>query len=203
VKNDNSALATNSHNLTGDICRDLRAVGAVGYRDRDLKGGEKYDQKSGGSCCAGYGRCDFRGWLRQQKPDKHKCRRCRHGQRANNSVVNVTKAKGGKQRRVHLDAETITMLSDYVSAQQLPDDRPVFALKQRQVRNIVKRYGSVIGKDVHPHTFRHSYAIHCVRNGWDTRRLQQVLGHSSLNVTAVYLQFNDQDIKELYHKTPF
>ena len=67
----------------------------------------------------------------------------------------------------------------------------------------VKRYGSVIGKDVHPHTFRHSYAIHCVRNGWDIRRLQQVLGHSSLNVTAVYLQFNDQDVKELYDKTPF
>jgi site-specific recombinase XerD len=50
---------------------------------------------------------------------------------------------------------------------------------------------------------RHSFAIHCVRNGWDIRRLQQVLGHSSLNVTAVYLQFNDRDIKELYDKTPF
>jgi hypothetical protein len=46
----------------------------------------------------------------------------------------------------NLDAATINMLSDYVSAQQLPDDRPVFALKQRQVRNIAKRYGSVIGK---------------------------------------------------------
>jgi len=120
-----------------------------------------------------------------------------------NSVVNITKAKGGKQRRVHLDAETITMLSEYISAHQLPDDRPVFALKQRQVRNIVKRYGDIIGKDVHPHTFRHSYAIHCVRYGWDIRRLQQVLGHSSLNTTAVYLRFNDRDIKELYDKTPF
>jgi integrase/recombinase XerD len=120
-----------------------------------------------------------------------------------NSVVNITKAKGGKQRRVHLDAKTVKMLSEYVSAQQLSDDRPIFALKQRQVRNIVKRYGSIIGKNVHPHTFRHSFAIHCVRNGWDIRRLQQVLGHSSLNVTAVYLQFNDQDIKELYDKTPF
>ena len=120
-----------------------------------------------------------------------------------NLVINVTKAKGGKQRRGHLDAETITMLFDYVSAQQLPEDQPIFTLKQRQVRNIVKRYGSNIGKDIHPHTFRHSYAIHCVRNGWDIRRLQQVLGHSSLNVTAVYLQFNDRDIKELYEKTPF
>ena len=120
-----------------------------------------------------------------------------------NNVINVTKAKGGKQRMVHLDAETIKMLAEYVSAQQLPDDRPIFTLKQRQVRNIVKRYGSVIGKDAHPHTFRHSYAIHCVRNGWDIRRLQQVLGHSSLNTTAVYLKFNDRDIKELYDRTPF
>jgi site-specific recombinase XerD len=37
-----------------------------------------------------------------------------------NSVINVIKAKGGKQRRVHLDAETITMLSNYISEQQLP-----------------------------------------------------------------------------------
>ncbi len=36
-----------------------------------------------------------------------------------NSVVNVMKAKGRKQRRAHLDVETIKMLSEYVSAQQL------------------------------------------------------------------------------------
>ena len=121
----------------------------------------------------------------------------------NNDVVNIVKAKGGKQRRVHLDAETIKMLSEYVSAQELPNDRPIFGLKQRQVRNLIKRYGATVGKDVHPHTFRHSFAIYCVRNGWDIRRLQQILGHSSLNTTAVYLQFNDRDIKELYEKTPF
>jgi site-specific recombinase XerD len=119
------------------------------------------------------------------------------------SVVNITKAKGGKQRRVHLDGETVEMLSKYVLAQKLPDDRPIFALKQRQVRNVVNRYGATVGKDVHPHTFRHSFAIHCVRNGWDIRRLQQVLGHSSMNTTAVYLRFNDRDVKELYDKTPF
>jgi site-specific recombinase XerD len=39
---------------------------------------------------------------------------------AQNSVVNIVKAKGDKQRRVHLDAETVKMLSDYVLAQQLP-----------------------------------------------------------------------------------
>ena len=84
-----------------------------------------------------------------------------------NNVINVTKAKGGKQRRVHLDAETIKMFSEYVSAQQLPDDRPIFALKQRQVRNIAKRYGSVIGKDVHPTpSDTHMRSTACERVGY-------------------------------------
>jgi site-specific recombinase XerC len=30
-----------------------------------------------------------------------------------------------------------------------------------------------------------------------------VLGHSSLNTTAIYLRFNDRDIKELYDRTQF
>jgi integrase len=57
-----------------------------------------------------------------------------------NGVVNITNSKGGKQRKVHLDEETLEMLSEYISAQQLPDDRPIFALKQRQVRNRLPLY---------------------------------------------------------------
>ncbi|MFZ0925669.1 MAG: tyrosine-type recombinase/integrase [Halobacteriota archaeon] len=67
----------------------------------------------------------------------------------------------------------------------------------------MKRYGAMIGRDIHPHTFRHSFAIHCVRNSWDIRRLQQVLDHSSMATTAVYLQFNDRDIRDLYVRMIF
>ncbi|MGA7077018.1 MAG: tyrosine-type recombinase/integrase [Halobacteriota archaeon] len=121
-----------------------------------------------------------------------------------NQIINVTKAKGGKQRRVPLDAETIGMLSDYVSASNIREDQPIFGIKQRWAREIVRRYGARVGRrGLHPHTFRHSFAIHCVRNGWDIRRLQVVLGHNSMATTAVYLQFNDRDIRELYDRTSF
>jgi site-specific recombinase XerD len=121
-----------------------------------------------------------------------------------NNIVNVTKAKGGKQRRVPLDSDTMRMLSDYVSRSKIQEDRPIFGIRQRWAREIVRRYGARIGRrGLHPHTFRHSFAIHCVRNGWDIRRLQQVLGHSSMATTAVYLQFNDRDIRELYDRTVF
>jgi len=68
---------------------------------------------------------------------------------------------------------------------------------------IVKKYGKMIGVDIHPHTFRHSFAIHLVRSGLDLRRVQQLLGHSNLNTTQVYLQFKDEDLREGYNKIEF
>ncbi len=120
-----------------------------------------------------------------------------------NQVVNITKAKRGKQRRVLLDENTLKMLSDYISERDTHDNQPVFALQHRQIENIVKKYGRMIGVDIHPHTLRHSFAIHLVRSGMDIRRLQLLLGHSSLNMTQIYLQFKDDDIREIYQKIDF
>jgi len=120
-----------------------------------------------------------------------------------NQVVNITKGKRGKQRRVFLDKETLKMLSRYVSTQNIGEEQPIFSLTRRHVGRIVKRYGNAIGVQVHPHTLRHSFAIHLVRSGMDLRRLQMLLGHSSLSMTQIYLQFKDEDIREVYQKINF
>ena len=120
-----------------------------------------------------------------------------------NQVINITKAKRGKQRRVLLNESTLKMLSDYVLAQKIQEDRPIFGLTRRHIGRIVKKYGNAIGARVHPHTLRHSFAIHLVRSGMDLRRLQLLLGHSSLNMTQIYLQFKDDDIREVYQKISF
>jgi site-specific recombinase XerD len=56
---------------------------------------------------------------------------------------------------------------------------------------------------VHPHTPRHSFAINLVRHNTDIRRVQMLLSHSSLNVTSVYLQFKESDLKAVYDAVPF
>jgi len=117
--------------------------------------------------------------------------------------VNIRKAKGRPQLRVLLDQETLRMLSDYVLALNTPEDPPVFPISRAQVFNLVKRYGDTGGLKIHPHTLRHSFAIHLVRSGMELRRLQLLLGHSSLSITQVYLQFKDDDFREAYERASF
>ena len=120
-----------------------------------------------------------------------------------NNVVNIRKAKGGKQRRVLIGDETLKMLSDYIVEENIPEDRPIFPIQREWVYKLVNRYGNIIGVKIHPHTLRHSFAIHLVRSGMDLRRLQLLLGHSSLSITQVYLQFKDDDLREAYDKISF
>jgi len=121
----------------------------------------------------------------------------------NNHVINITRAKGGKQRRIPLDSQTLLLLSSYISAQSIHENRPIFDITRQHANRIVKKYGKIAGLNVHPHTLRHSFAIHLVRSGVDLRRIQLLLGHSDLNITQVYLQFKDTDIKEAYDRVEF
>jgi len=120
-----------------------------------------------------------------------------------NQVINVINGKGNKSRRTYVDSETMDMLCRYILSANIPEDCTIFGIKTNQIRNIVKYYGKLAGVDIHPHTLRHSFAIHLVRRGLDLRRVQQLLGHSNLNTTQVYLQFNDQDLREGYNKIQF
>ncbi|WP_435128409.1 tyrosine-type recombinase/integrase [Halobaculum sp. D14] len=53
---------------------------------------------------------------------------------------------------------------------------------------------------VTPHALRHGHAINALKSDIDVRRVQQHLGHSSLDITMEYLQFIDEDVKEAYER---
>ena len=120
-----------------------------------------------------------------------------------NGVVNIRKTKGGRQRRVPLDEDTLKMLSEYISASKYPRGPACFSYSTSTGIQGVKRYAAMIGVKIHPHTLRHSFAIHLVRSGMHLRRLQLLLGHSSLSITQVYLQFRDDDLREAYERVSF
>lgn len=102
-------------------------------------------------------------------------------------VINVIVAKGGKQRRVLVDGDTVDRLLAYSTEHAITSDHRIFPLSTRHVYRIVHRYSPLFNKPIHPHTLRRSYAISLVRNGMDIRRVQLLLGHANLNTTQVYL----------------
>ncbi|MFZ0011696.1 MAG: tyrosine-type recombinase/integrase [Halobacteriota archaeon] len=113
-------------------------------------------------------------------------------------MVRILKAKGNKQRRLPLDdPETLAQPQAYIEANAIPAEAPLFPITQQWVLRLLNTYSRLIGKKIHPH-LPARFAINSVWQGVDLRRLQQVLGHININTTAVYLQFNDQDLQDVY-----
>lgn len=75
-------------------------------------------------------------------------------------------------------------------------------LTTRSVQRIVKYYAKKAGiiKDVHPHTFRHSFATDLLSNGADIRSVQAMLGHSSITTTQIYTHVTNKQLREIHKK---
>ena len=120
---------------------------------------------------------------------------------------------GSKQRNIPLGSLSLKALKEYIeeSRPYLIRDENVKALfvninGKRLTRQgfwkIVKYYKEQahITKDITPHVLRHSFATHLLQNGADLKAIQMMLGHSDISSTQVYMQFQDEGIKNVYRK---
>ncbi len=69
---------------------------------------------------------------------------------------------------------------------------------QRMIESRAKEAG--IPKKIHPHQLRHSFATDLLINGADLRSVQELLGHSNISTTQIYIHLTNKELREI-HKT--
>ena len=113
--------------------------------------------------------------------------------------LTIRNGKGAKLRTLPYSEELRQTLTPYFQNHKptpsvyLFENKEVMgqAITVRGVQYIVKEVlkRSRLKKEVHPHTFRHSFAVHYLNNGGSILRLKELLGHSEISTTLHYLKF--------------
>ncbi|NHW34109.1 site-specific tyrosine recombinase XerD [Paenibacillus aceris] len=121
--------------------------------------------------------------------------------------------KGDKERNIPLSSIAIRCLTAYIHKdrkkllKKSADEEALFIghLGTRMTRQgfwkILKRYAGEmnIASEITPHALRHSFAAHLIENGADLRSVQEMLGHSDISSTQMYVQVTKLKMKDVYN----
>ena len=130
------------------------------------------------------------------------------------SILKVT-GKGNKERFVPLGKIALIEIKKYLNNRDKLKINSKFSdilflnrygrqLTRSMIFKIINdsSKNAEIDKKISPHTLRHSYATHLLKNGADLRTIQLILGHESITTTEIYTHldtFHLEDVLKKYH----
>lgn len=118
--------------------------------------------------------------------------------------LHVRHGKGDKQRLVYLGGSSKKALWRYLMTRKNPkpndalfENRAGKPFDRSSLARMMKRIGKEAGvKKANPHVYRHTFAINALRNGMSLKTLMEILGHTSSEVTSLYLKLSEIDLEQ-------
>lgn len=106
--------------------------------------------------------------------------------------------KGGKERYVQIgEPEVLRLIRQYYTENKSMIQKSGYFFVNRRgaryteqsIRGMIQKYAEQAGIERHitPHMFRHSFATYLIEEGVDISCVQQILGHSSIRTTQIYI----------------
>ena len=120
--------------------------------------------------------------------------------------LHVRDSKRGRDRRVPLPACTLKILREHWRREKLSGPlffpSPVIPGRPASPDSVRKAIGRAakdagITRQVSPHTLRHCYATHLLERGADIQQIQRLLGHKSIETTAIYTHLTDSSVERV------
>jgi len=114
-------------------------------------------------------------------------------------TVRQLKKRGEKEvkREVLIPPQLEEQLREYVIKEVKGEETRLFEFSRQRAWQLVKRLtGEVIGRELHPHAFRHTFALQLLKTTKDLEKVRRILGHSNYDTLKVYLDYTIEDMKE-------
>ena len=112
--------------------------------------------------------------------------------------LRIVKGKGKKDRYTILSKKVLDELRSYYIKYKpktylFNGRKKGLKISEGAIRHALEnaRKRSGITREITMHVLRHCFATHCLEHGMYIKRLQLLLGHSSLNTTLIYLQVSE------------
>jgi len=138
-------------------------------------------------------------------------KKTRSGAKRSEEVMNEMRIKKEPKKVLKpIDDYTLSELQLFIEDFKITPHSRIFPITDRRVRYIISNIGkkcNIVRPDklIHPHNFRHSFAINYLKanntNPAALLHVKDLLDHSKLETTSVYLQFTQEDKKKALNKT--
>lgn len=116
--------------------------------------------------------------------------------------------KGKKYRSIPITNETKKLLIDYINLFKINNFAYLFSgnkgekCSTKMITHIVEKYAklSEIEKNIHPHVFRHTRAMHLLEAGVPLVYIRDILGHESITTTEIYAKVSVETKRKMLEK---